>query len=135
MKERKIPLHIFIVVVVLSAILVVTGVVVTNLIIQHNITTHLGTQVENHIGYFDEDNPKDQVATQPKVNGKAKKDTSISTYKKFLKASKMRKKNAKSVSTTKKVENKNKTKLTSLQKAIQKKPELNNGEWLPPIKD
>lgn len=134
MKERKIPLHMFIVVVVLSAILVITGVVVTNLIIQHNTTTHLGTQVENHIGYFDEDNPEDQVATQPKVNGKTK-NTAISTYKEFLKASKMREKNAKSISTTKKIKNKNKTKLTSLQKAIQKKPELNNGEWLPPIKD
>lgn len=133
MKEKK-TLPIFIVVVVLSAILVVTGVVVTNLIIQHNTTTHLGTQVENHIGYFDEDNPEDQVATQPKVNGKTK-NTAISTYKEFLKASKMREKNAKSISTTKKIKNKNKTKLTSLQKAIQKKPELNNGEWLPPIKD
>ena len=133
MKEKK-TLPIFIVVVVLSAILVVTGVVVTNLIIQDNTTTHLGTQVENHIGYFDEDNPEDQVATQPKVNGKTK-NTAISTYKEFLKASKMREKNAKSISTTKKIKNKNKTKLTSLQKAIQKKPELNNGEWLPPIKD
>lgn len=80
-----------------------------------------GTQIKNHIGYFDEDIP----------SGKVKKtQTQIDVNNRFFKST-VKKSNGKSYNSHKKLS----TKLTSVQRKIKNNQDTNSGEWLPAVFD
>ena len=129
-KKFQPNLPLLLVTIVITAVIVVGVVIVYNTFFQINKQQTLGVQIENHIGYFDEDK-SDKPKTSKQSNEKSKEKT----YEEFLKSSKGRKKSNENNSGIVKLENIQKKTMTAAQKKIKKRPELNNGEWLPPIKD
>lgn len=135
--------------VVIIVCLIISTICVVNFVVFKPQST--ATQVENHIGYFDEDptsssypdifeddNGEDSVAKVPKSYKDNMSEQSVinhrvKTNEKLLQAS-LNRKNNKSTDKAKK-QVKVEQKLTKAQKEVKKHSELNNGEWLPPVKD
>lgn len=135
-KEKNLSLVISI---ILAFVIAISSALIINIIIYTVVNKNkLATQVENHIGYFDEDiSDVDNFNNTKKPNKNKDKSNidKIETNKKFLEASINTKKHIKQSKKVDKKTTKQSLKLTSLQKEIKSRKELNDGEWLPPIQD
>ena len=146
-KNNGTIIHLPLFFVTLTSFIIIIGVIIGVTVFLHNTRqqTNGGTQVKDHIGYFDEDvqsttsnldidNSKDDIVNSKSNNDKEVSENQEKTKEAFLKASLSRNKNT-NHKKSKSKEKSDEPKLTKAQKAIKKKSELNNGEWLPPIKD
>lgn len=142
-KNNGTIIHLPLFFVTLTSFIIIIGVIIGVTVFLHNTQqqTNGGTQVKDHIGYFDEDvqsttsnididNPSD-VGSSKTNNKKNISKQQEKTKEAFLKASLSKNKKQKNNKSKSKI----KVQLTKAQKLVKKHSELNNGEWLPPIKD
>ena len=123
MRRRYNPAIVFGVIEIILG-LAVAGVVITILVLMlsreiQNKNTQ--TQVTGYIGYFDEDIPS---SSDNELKPQSEKEVNEN----FIIAS-LNKEGSKVK------EQKEKVKLSAVQKAVKKNTDLNDGEWLPPIVD